>query len=134
MKTIFVLNSDNFEKIYYAFCMATTAAALNKKVVIFFAGKAIKYIAKKIKFRDQSYRNDDHDNTILDNKFNSNLVSFEELITSSIELKINFSYCSMIDELISEPIEFLKGIKVKSENLTYIFTEKNNQKNTIIFI
>ena len=40
----------------------------------------------------------------------------------------------MIDELISEPIEFLKGIKVESENLTYIFTEKNNQKNTIIFI
>ena len=134
MKTIFVLNSENFEKIYYAFCMATTAAALDKKVVIFFAGKAIKYIAKKIKFKDQNYSNNTHDNTILDKKFNSNLVSFEELITSSIELKINFSYCSMIDELISEPIEFLKGIKVESENLTYIFTEKNNQKNTIIFI
>jgi len=134
MKTIFVLNSENFEKIYYAFCMATTAAALDKKVVIFFAGKAIKYIAKKIKFKDQNYSNNTHDNTILDKKFNSNLVSFEELITSSIELKINFLYCSMIDELISEPIEFLKGIKVESENLTYIFTEKNNQKNTIIFI
>lgn len=134
MKTIFVLNSDNFEKIYYAFCMATTAAALDKKVVIFFAGKAIKYISKKIKFKDQNYSNNAHDNAILDKKLNSNLVSFEELITSSIELKINFSYCSMIDELISEPIEFLKGMKVESENLTYIFTEKNNQKNTIIFI
>tara|TARA_B100000989_G_scaffold215338_1_gene163829 strand:+ start:1302 stop:1697 length:396 start_codon:yes stop_codon:yes gene_type:complete len=131
MKTIFVLNSENFDRIFYAFCMATTAAALDKKVLIFFSGKAIRYITKKISFKDEEVKE-----SLLkkQHQSNSNFILFKELISSSIDLKINFSYCSMINDLVTEPIQFFDGIKIRAENLTLIFNEKDNQQNRIIFI
>lgn len=115
MKIIFVINSENFDRVFYAFCMATTAAALNEKVNIFFSNSSIKFLCKKY-LKSQQKR-----------------VDFFELLDSSIKLNIDFSYCSMIDKSKIDQLDFFEGIKMKRKNLTFLYCNENKDSK-IIFI
>lgn len=131
MKSIFVLHSNKFSRILYAFCMATSAAALGRKVAIFFASDSLFFIMNEKK-RNWKYLKNESLSPVVQNKFNiqSGLVSYEELIESSIELNINFFYCSMLEKTL-KPKFFLRNIEVKKSSLAFIFAKENNISQTL---
>ena len=133
MKSIFVLHSNNFSRIFYAFCMATSAAALGKKVVIFFASDSLFFLMNE-KQRNWKYLKNNQlspeDQNILN--IEAGLVSFDELIESSIELEINFFYCAMLEKTL-KPRIFVNNIKVRKSSLSLISSNENN-KDQILFI
>ena len=60
------------------------------------------------------------------------LVSFDELIESSIELEINFFYCAMLEKTL-KPRIFVNNIKIRKSSLSLIFSNEDN-KDQILFI
>tara|TARA_B100001057_G_C22161196_1_gene685656 strand:+ start:180 stop:521 length:342 start_codon:yes stop_codon:yes gene_type:complete len=111
--------------------MATSAAALGRKVIIFFASDSLFFIMNEKK-RNWKYLKNESLSPLVQNKVNiqSGLVSFEELIESSIELNINFFYCSMLEKTL-KPKFFLKNIEVKKSSLAFIFAKENNISQTL---
>ena len=131
---IYILNSQKYSDIYYCFCMASTAAALNNKVTVFFSSSNLSiFIREEELYWDEimientkSPKIQNNENILLGN------VRFEELIENSKELKINFLYCSMLEKKYSIK-KFYKGLKIKPSNLGYVFSRKKNNSK-IIFI
>ncbi len=133
MRSIFVIHSNSYERIHYAFCMANTAAALDHEVTIFFASNSIKCISDDESWKELIGSKKYSTTEINDHYKNNNVVSFIELINSSIELNVKFFYCSMLKNITTIPKKFIKGLKVKSASLSIIFSNKNNDAK-IIFI
>ena len=133
MKSIFVLHSNNFSRIFYAFCMATSAAALGKKVIIFFASDSLLFLMDEKQRNWKCLKNSQLspvDQNILN--IEAGLVSFDELIESSIELEINFFYCAMLEKTL-KPRIFVNNIKIRKSSLSLIFSNEDN-KDQILFI
>ena len=132
MRSIFIIHSDSYERIHYALCMANTAAALNHEVTIFFASNSIKCISDDESWKELIGSKIHSTTEINDHYQNNNVISFLELINSSIELNVKF-FCSMLKNITTIPKKFIKGLKVKSASLSMIFSNKNNDAR-IIFI
>ena len=127
MKSIFVLHSNNFSRIIYAFCMATSAAALGKKVIIFFASDSLLFLMDEKQRNWKCLKNSQLspvDQNILN--IEAGLVSFDELIESSIELEINFFYCAMLEKTL-KPRIFVNNIKIRKRSLSLIYSNEDNK-------
>lgn len=133
MKSIFVLHSNNFSRIFYAFCMATSAAALGKKVVIFFASDSLFFLMnekqKNWKYLKNNQLSPEEQNI---QNIEAGLVSFDELIESSVELEVNFFYCAMLEKTL-KPRIFINKIKIQKGSLSLLFSNENN-KDQILFV
>lgn len=133
MKSIFVLHSNNFSRIFYAFCMATSAAALGKKVVIFFASDSLFFLMnekqKNWKYLKNNQLSPEEQNI---QNIEAGLVSFDELIESSVELEVNFFYCAMLEKTL-KPRIFINKIKIQKGSLNLLFSNENN-KDQILFV
>ena len=134
MKYLYIIQSDNFEKIHYVFCMGTTAAALSYEVTFFFSGKSINSILDDKNFNWKRLNTENNSSAENINKLflKKGLVGFEELVQSSIKLDIKFLYCSMLNSLTENPFVFLDKIKIKPINLASLYLKNNNSK--IIYI
>tara|TARA_B100000989_G_scaffold287979_1_gene258198 strand:- start:58 stop:465 length:408 start_codon:yes stop_codon:yes gene_type:complete len=130
----YILNSQKYSDIYYCFCMASTAAALSNKVTIFFSSSNLSiFIKEKELYWDEIMIENVKSPKIQDiENIRLGHVSFEELIESSKELKINLLFCSMLEKKYSIK-KFYKNLKIKSSNLGYIFS-KQKKDSKIIFI
>ena len=133
MRSIFVIHTESYERIHYALCMANTAAALNHEVIIFFASNSIKCISDSESWKELLGSDKSSTIEINDHYHNNEVISFLELINSSIELNVKFFYCSMLKNITTIPKKFIKGLKIKSTSLSMIFSNKNNDAK-IIFI
>ena len=135
MKTIFVVHSYDFEKIHYMLCMANTAAALDNDVIIFFASDSVRCVFKE---KNKNWYSLDTSSGL--SAFDTNksyvsqgIVGFEELLQSAISLKINFYFCSMLDNFVTKNSKFIDGINISGKALSFIYGEKNI-RSKIIFI
>ena len=123
MQYLYIINTLNFEKIHYALCMATSGAALNKKITLFFAGKSIEIFLKKNKFTNLQ-GNDQKTAEEINKDFSLNkIASIDGLIKASIELNIKFYFCSMNENNLKES-DLMENIYIKKTNLSEIYSDK----------
>jgi len=119
-KLTIILYSDEEEKINYALSMAATAAAIERKTELFFAGKTVNNLLdqKTLKYK----------NIISKFKFSNS----EELLSANIELKTLFLICSGALHANNISKEKLRNdINWKITGLTEIISNNNSQ---IIFM
>ena len=131
---IYILNSQKYSDIYYCFCMASTAAALGNNVTIFFCSSSLSIFIKEEELYWDEIIEENKISPKIKNEENILLgqASFEELVESSRELKVNFLYCSMLEK--KYPMNrFYKNLEIKPANLGNIFSLKNKDSK-IIFI
>tara|TARA_B100000131_G_C17908313_1_gene529297 strand:+ start:327 stop:698 length:372 start_codon:yes stop_codon:yes gene_type:complete len=119
-KLIIILNSNDEEKINYAFSISATASAIEREVELFFSGRTV--------------------NNLLNNEYlkTKNIITkfmfsnTNELLIANIELQTTFSICSgALNENNIDKNNLRKDINWKITGLTEILASHNTQ---IIFI
>ncbi len=123
MRYLYIINTINFERIHYAFCMATSGAALNNKVTIFFASKSVEVLQRKNKFLNLQGNNTKSAESINNEFYLNKVATIEELIKASIDLKIKFFYCSMIKETFNQN-NLINDVCIEISNLSKIYSTK----------
>lgn len=95
-KLSLVVASPQFEKVHYAFVMATGAAAIGVPVTMFFTMGACPAILKDPDWRSLPSEKPDMTAAARNDSFTANGVAgMDELIDSAVELGITFMICEM---------------------------------------
>ena len=119
-KLTIIIYTNSDEKINYALSLSATAAAIDRKVELFFAGKAV------FNFLDEKKINSDK--IFLKPAYSK----IYELLNANIELKTKFLICSGAlneNKIIKEDLR--KDIDCNITGITEIISDDNSQ---IIFI
>lgn len=126
LKSIFVIQTSEYERLHYALSMVTTSAALNNNVKIFFVGKAIEFFFSKKRMLNKS------ELKIESNFIKNGVANLDELVQACVNLKIKCFYCSNLKFFIKKKFNFMEGINIEESNISEIFS-RNNYGNQIIF-
>lgn len=101
-KLSIVVFSGDFDKVHYALVLASGAAAIGKKVTLFFTMEACRALAKPAAGSTPAWRglavgsSRWTDGGAMDDDFRArNVATFEELLTACPELGVRFLVCEM---------------------------------------
>ena len=124
-KHLFIVFTSDFYKFYYSLNTANTLSACNKKVSFFITGYSCNFIFDNWISFDKNNKVE----TIKKNKMSS----YEEVLTMSKDLNIDFYYCdTALDLLKTKDSKMIENLDIKPVGLYHIINRF--KEDNIIFI
>jgi len=118
-----ILHSGDYDRIHYAFVIATTAAAIGRPVTLLFTNSAVRALTVDWEVK-------------MDRAFSkTGVAKLSEMINSCVDLAVSFKVCQLglISETLS--IEDLRSdVHVELDGITSFLIEAEDEKAQILFV
>lgn len=136
-----IVFSGDFDRVHYAFAMASAAAATDRAVTMFFSGEALRFFLANESDGTPGWANlapAENGKTAVerdDELGGEGIATIEELSSACVELGVVFYRCDMgVKAAKLDPTTFRSDIVTRSGGLVSFLAEAEKEDSQIVFI